>query len=226
MSQKIFKVHLNTLKILEWEPEFSTHSDENFSAEPLLRHLCHTSVPSAMEAFRKRYAEVSKYDQHLRFAVAEPKISENLYGPLRQGKMNYVLGNYASSITLCGIVAEMIALLVFILLKKPSKTKLKRFQKKRQHDRIKILRDARLINRQSEDDFNRIKGARNSLLHRWRTPDERIAKTAVEIYAATARLAFDTIFVREFRSGKAILPPALMEYLEEEGAIVQMEERE
>ena len=225
MSEKLIKIQLNTLKILEWEPEYPTYSDKNLSPELLLERLCHLGVPSDMPAFRKRYAEVSKYDQHLRIAVDEPKIRENLYGPLRQAKMNYILGNYAGSIALCGIVAEMITILVYML-QKPSNNKLKCFVCEGQHKRIEILKSKGLIDQQSKNDFERIRAARNSLVHRWNTPDERIASNAVEIYATTARLAFQSIFVKQFHEGKPILPPELMNYLEEQGATVQREEVE
>ena len=225
MSENLMRVQLNTLKILEWEPGYPTYSDENPSPELLLQRLCALGVPSDMPAFRKRYVEVSEYDRHLSFAIDEPTIRENLYGPLCQAKMNYILGNYVSSIALCGIVAEMIAILIYVL-KKPSRTKLKGFERKRQHERIDILRRTKLIDQQSENDFNTIKGRRNSLLHCWKTPDKPIDRNAVQVYAATARLAYDTFFVKEFRDGKATLRSGWMEYLEERGAFAKKYEGE
>lgn len=217
---------MNTMKILEWEPEFPFRSDEDFSPELLLGHLCHVGVSSDMSAFRKRYAEVSKYDQHLRFAVAEPSVDYNLYGPLRQAKMNYILGNYTSSIALCGIVAELVTILTYILGEKPSNSRRKKIEGFPQSYRIEDSGQKGLISEQVEHSLSVIKRARDSLLHDWKKPDERIATKAADVYARATHLAFVTFFVNELRDGKFILRPEWMEYLEERGAIVREDEGE
>ena len=220
MSEKLIRIQVNPLKILEWDPVFQPlRLAKNPEPERLLELLCSLGVPSDMSAFRKRYVEVTKYDKHLPLVVEEPAIRENLSGPLRQAKMNYILGNYLASIALCGIVAEKVAILIH---NKDARdeTERERFNELRQTDRIKSLKKAGLINEKSSHDFHNIRKTRTSFLHYWNTLQERSAQRAVQVYAATTRLVSAAIGV-SLVNGKVILDHKLMEYLENQGAILR-----
>lgn len=91
-----------------------------------------------MSALRKRYIEVSEKDEGLHLTLEEPELKENLFGPLRQAKMNYVIGNYVGSVALCGVVAEKLAILVHAM-STPSRVEREEFEKLPQAKRIKKL---------------------------------------------------------------------------------------
>ena len=88
---------------------------EHPTPKSLLEFLVPLEMPSDMTAFRERYSAVSEKDRTLFLSLEEPELKENLFGPLRQAKTNFILGNYVGSIALCGIVAEKVAILVHAL---------------------------------------------------------------------------------------------------------------
>ena len=51
-------------------------------------------------------------DQGLFLSLQESELVENLFGPLRQGKTSYLIGNYFGAIGLCGMVVEKMAIII------------------------------------------------------------------------------------------------------------------
>ena len=218
MSERLIVGEINLLKVLEWEPLFHHLGlEENPSEERLLEFLSPPGLRCGMSEFRKRYRLASEVDQNLWFSIGEPQIRENVFGPLRQAKVNLILGNYLGSIALCGIVAEKLAILVYAL-ETDDETQRREFEKMRQADRIKLLKRQDLIEEESVQDFGNIRAARTTYLHHWKVPDGRIVKQALEAYAAAARL-FLVVINADFKDGVAHLDPKLLKYLEDRGAI-------
>lgn len=223
MSRMYFRTFLNPSKLFEWEPGYrAPNLPEDPSPERLLRFLCPLDVPSDMSAFRKRYIEVSEKDEGLHLTLEEPELKENLFGPLRQAKMNYVIGNYVGSVALCGIVAEKLAILVHAM-STPSRVEREEFEELPQAKRIKKLKQAGYIGEQAVKDYGDIRAARRSYLHHWNIPEERTAKRAVQAYASATRLVLGVMDV-QLINGNVRLNPDLRRYLEDRGEVVVKED--
>lgn len=218
MRERVMEVGINLFKVLEWDPVFQfRRSPENPKPGDLLRFLCAFDEPSEMSALRERYVEVSKIDRSLSLSLRELGIGANLYGPLKQAKTNYVLGNYVGSIALCGIVAEKVAILVHAL-NTPDNSERSRFQGDPQGKRVKELKKRRLISEPSKQNFDCIRDTRRFFLHFWITGKECTAQQALRAYSAATHLVLDTINFN-YVNGIPTLNPKLMTYLEEQGYI-------
>ena len=57
-----FVAQINPMKILEWEEGWSLPTSENPTPGRLLEQLSALGVPRGMDAFKKRYGEISKDD--------------------------------------------------------------------------------------------------------------------------------------------------------------------
>src|SRR5262245_11932797 len=62
-----------------------------------------------------RYKEISGKIHLLPFVPGEPRILEKLVWPLRHAMGSYMTGNYLGTIAMCGMVTEMVAILIFEL---------------------------------------------------------------------------------------------------------------
>ena len=211
-------VDLNPLHILNWEPAYGfLKLDEDPSPEELLTWLCSRDVGSVMSDIKKRYVEASKVDQDLRVTIAEPHLTQNLFGPLRLAKANYILGNYAASISLCGVVAEKLAIFVHHINTSCADCHVA-FQNMGQSQRVDHLKKRGLITNQSKQDLGNIRTARNRTLHYWDNPNDDSASKAAQVYAAATRLLV-TMMGITIVAGKLELKPELWKYLKEKGAI-------
>ena len=220
------RLNLNPLLIFEWDRRFcAPDQSENPTLERLLDFLCPLGTPSDMSAFKKRYVEISEKDGDLLLFPEEPGLKENVFGPLRQAKTNYVIGNYVGSIALCGIVAEKVAILIQAFRSSPNETVRDRSKPVFHAQRLGALKLAGHIDEESEKDFDNIKAARKWYLHYWNTPEEDIAKQAAEAYASAARLVLRVMDV-EYSNGGVKLDPKLTEYLTAHGEIVFEEDDE
>ena len=219
MSKKHIPIFLKPLMIPEWEPGFpSSESSEEPGPMLLVRSLCSLDALSDISACKKRYLELSEIDQGLFISIEESEIRKNLFDPLRQAKTNYILGNYIGSIALSGIVAEKLAILIYIM-DNPSHTKLETFNKKLdQKRRVTMLWKADLIGEDSVRDFCFIREARRSSLHHWRASEEFIAVQAAQTYAAATRLV-DAATDFGITNGPLTMNSKLWKYLEDKGVI-------
>lgn len=212
------KVFINPMKLLDWEPPPMSAPGTNPTPEDLLRFLCPLDMPTDMPAFKKRYSEASAKDRDLFLSIQESGIVENLFGPLRQAKTNYILGNYVGAIALCGIVAEKVAIFVHAV-EIPEDAKREAFEAMDQYRRVQELKDSGWITPQSVQDFGDIRAARKKYLHYWTSiNDERTAKDAVLSYAAATRLVVAAMGFG-FSEGSLTLKPSVAAYLRARGPI-------
>ena len=218
MTDFQFVAQINPMKILEWEEGWSLPTSGNPTPDRLLELLSAVGVPRGMDAFKKRYGEISKEDQRLILFPMESALVENVFGPLRQAKMDYVLGNFVGVISLCGIVAEKVAILIHAI-NTPDKSERDTFEARTQAERVRILKDRSLVSHECINAFGTIRGSRRHYLHHWTsTSDQKTAREAVRMYGAAVKLALDAMGVG-FSNGKVTLAPELAKYLATQGAI-------
>jgi hypothetical protein len=79
----------------------------------VLGFLCPGDGGADLSLLSKRYNEISPEPVRLVAVPAEQRILDKLAWPLRHAKASYMVGNYLAVIALCGMVAEMVALLIW-----------------------------------------------------------------------------------------------------------------
>ena len=125
-------------------------------AETILSFLCPPGTPNDVKSLVERYKRISTSRNRLFAAPAEPRILEELVWPLRNAKASYVLGNNLAVVALCGMVAEMVAVLLWRLaepelnrraLTEEDETDLfgRRFDELSQQHRVRILRTYSIV---------------------------------------------------------------------------------
>ena len=159
---RLVNVFVNPLKLFEWEKVPIPTLPENPTPERLLKFLCSLGLSADMAAFKMRYREVSTKDQGLFLSLQESKLVENLFGPLRQAKTSYLIGNYVGTIGLCGMVAEKVAILIHAI-NTPDEGKRARFERYGQARRVKTLRamGVSVAQRRPESELRRHAGSRH-----------------------------------------------------------------
>ena len=225
MSPKFIPASIYPLKLFPWE--FGDHVPgwpDSLTPEQLLRALCSSHVSPDISKCKERYVEISALDQDLTFFFEEPGLLENVLGPLRQAKTNYLLGNYVGSIALCGIVAEKMAIVLHAM-STPDEAERQKFEDLDQRQRIKELKRTGLVDEECASDYYSIKESRRRYLHRWNVPEERTAKQALRAYGAALRLVSAAIDYN-IVDGKLYLSSKLMHYLNEQGVTTDVEEAE
>src|SRR5439155_23380557 len=107
----VLPVWVNPLQCMEIDLE--RESSPPPGADRLLDYLVAPDTARTVDAFVLRYREISKASGELLVAPNERTILEKLIWPLRHAKGSYALANYLGCIALCGMVGEMVALLLW-----------------------------------------------------------------------------------------------------------------
>ena len=218
MTNFQFEAQINPMKIFEWEEGWPLPTSEHPTLDRLLEQLSALGIPNDMAAFKRRYREISKEDQRFFLFPREPGLVENVFDPLRQAKMNHLLGNFVGVIGLCGMVAEKVAILICAI-NTPDESKQNEFERMTQTRRIRTLKDRNLISDEAVNAFGTIRASRRRYLHYWTsTRDDKMAREAVRVYGAAVQLVLDTMEIG-FNNGKVTMKPALADYLAAQGRI-------
>lgn len=197
--------------------------------ESLLEFLCAPDTDSSVPALVERYRKISNTPEPS-FAPAVDRILDKLIWPLRCAKVSYLLGNYLGTVSHCGMVAEMLAILVFEIAKpklngqamtEASQRQLfgSSFEKLRQQRRVSILRAYGVIDDAMKASFHRIRTARNQYLHQWSKDAGSLSTDALHCYEDAARIV-NFVLGQTVRNGKVLLDPKLVRYLREQGVLV------
>jgi hypothetical protein len=109
----LFEAWINPLAFLEVDEPWAHKSAP--SAETILSFLCPPGLPADAQSLVDRYKAISTEPVRLFAAPAEPRILEKLVWPLRHAKASYVVGNNLAVVALCGMVSEMVAVLLWQL---------------------------------------------------------------------------------------------------------------
>jgi len=109
-----FQAWINPLAFLEVDHPWAEMGPAP-SAEAILSFLCPPGLAADAAGLVARYKAISTEPVRLFAAPAEPRILEKLVWPLRHAKASYVVGNNLAVVALCGMVSEMVAVLLWQL---------------------------------------------------------------------------------------------------------------
>lgn len=226
-NERVFAGWINPLQFLEVDEPWASATSATPTLEAVLKFLCTPGIESDLDNLIARYREISLERSRLFAAPAEDRILEKLIWPLRHAKASYMIGNYLGTISLCGMVTEMVAMLLFevsefSLNTRPLTDKEQvaffgsSFEKLGQDRRVKILRAFDIIDQQTETAFEQVRLVRRKYLHLWSQDHDTLPDDAVTVYDATVTIAVRAIG-QDVRDGRIYLNPSLVEYLEKRG---------
>ena len=226
MFGKLIRAHVNPLAFPE--VDFGEVMKATPDVESILRFICAPGVPSDVATLLARYREIAK-GEPLSIVPDEQRVVDKLVAPLRHAKASYMVGNYLGTIALGGMVAEMLAILLWDLAGaelggKPMTVKDEdalfgsAFEKLGQDRRVRVLDAYGQISVPVKADFDLLRSVRRKYLHLWSQDHDRLPADAIEVYRACLRLVA-AVFGQSVVEGKIVLTPQLMKYLERHGLV-------
>jgi len=233
-DDRIFSAWVNPLQFLEVDEPWASMTEPPPTLEDVVRFLCTPGVECDLNSLVARYKEISNEERRLFAAPAEVRILEKLVWPLRHAKAAYMVGNYLGTISLCGMVAEMVAILLFELSEFHINNKLVDDKKQKelfgstfeglgQDRRVKVLKSINIIDEKTESAFDSLRLIRKRYLHLWSQDHEKLPKDAITAYNNAIHLVVQTIG-QDIQDGKIILNPALVKYLQRKGVFKENED--
>ncbi len=178
--------------------DLKTTAPYNVQAD-LLQQFFELPFRALSQKILDRYVEITTKNLHISIAPYTKELSERLLKPLKAAKKNYCLGDYSSTIALCGVVGEMLA----ILLWKINEPRLKgkpiteedekglfgsTFEKLGQKRRLEILETFGYINEIQYRNFVVIKNSRIPYLHLWSVDLKNDRKDALDTFKKAFQL--------------------------------------
>lgn len=233
-QDELIEIFLNPLNFLLVEEPYASQQGKEPSFEDVLNFICVPGVNSDLNSLIERYKEISNGQIRLSVAPYEQRFLDKLIWPLRSAKGAYMCSNYLSTIALCGMVAEMVAVLLFeitpfFLNTTPMTEKEqvsvfgRKFEKLGQDRRVQILAAYSVINDELVKAFESIRTTRNRYLHLWSQDHEQLPIDAVKSFQAAVLLVVNVIG-QNVKNGKLILNASLLDYLNRSGTFKAEEE--
>jgi len=224
---KIFQAWINPLAFIEVDKPWATIHANQPKLDAVVGFLCPPGMPADLDSLVARYKEISTEPVRLFAAPAEPRILEKLVWPLRHAKGSYVIGNYLAVIALSGMVAEMVAILVWeigeiTLGDHPMATAEQKalfgttFERLGQERRVKILAAYDMIDEEAVNRFDTVRKIRRKYLHVWSQDHDALPTDSKTCFHAAVALV-TSIIGQDIKDGKIVLNPRLVKYLEKQG---------
>lgn len=233
-QDELVEFFLNPLSFFLAEEPYASQQQKEPSFEDVLNFICIPGTSSDIKSMIGRYREISNGKIKLSVAPYEQRFLDKLIWPLRSAKAAYMCSNYLSTIALCGMVAEMVAVLLFeitpfFLNNTPMSEKEqisvfgRKFEKLGQDRRVQILAAYTIIDNELVKAFESIRTTRNRYLHLWSQDHEQLPLDAVKSFQAAVLLVVKVIG-QNVKDGKLILNAALLDYLKRSGTVKAEEE--
>ena len=233
-NEKMLQAWINPLAFLEVDELLTWALTTPVDYEAVLKYLCTPGIDSDVGSLTDRYREIAETPSRLFAVPAEDRILAKLVWPLRHAKGSYMVGNYLGTISLCGVVAEMVALLLFEIsdisingrtLDKGAEKELlgSTFEGLGQYRRVEVLSAYNLIDVKQKSQFDTIRLKRRRHLHLYSQNLDQLAPDAKEMFTAAVTLV-ESVIGHDIRNGKIVLSPSLEKYLEERGILESQEQ--
>jgi hypothetical protein len=172
----------------------------------LLEFLCSPDLAPDLARFKIDYDAASRPEIHnpVFRAPYKPEVLNRLVWPLRHAKASFMLGNYLGAIALCGLVAEMAAILLWefagvqikgVPMDNDSQVGVfgSRFERLGQERRISALKTFGIVDDEVAGWFTTVKDVRRNYLHFFSTVPPTPREDALRVYSATLAIAFHII---------------------------------
>ena len=219
------------------------YGDADPTLEEVLRFLCPPAISSDVKSLVQRYQAIGPPSLKLTVVPVEQEVLSKILLPLRQAKASYVIGNYLAVITLCGMVAEIVAIFLWELedakLKKlktltkkdqeklfgkeapfPTEQGLKQwFERCGQKDRVQLLSKFRLIETETKSSLDAIRETRRKYLHFLSKNHDSLPDDAIKLFHKAQSLVAIAVGAKGFQDGKVILSNKLIEYLKRQDVV-------
>ena len=224
------KIFLNPLAFVPTMATSVADTQSEPTPESVLDFLCTPGVDSGVAALVRRCREISSEPEPLVAAPADKRILDKLVWPLLHAKGSYILGNYLGTISLCGMVSEMLAILIFEVaepeingarMTEAAQREMfgSSFEKLGQERRVSILHAYGLIDDALKTSFDRIRTTRRQYLHLWSKDYDKLSVDAVACYRDALNIvAF--VLGQTIQDGKLVLDPKLTKYLRAQGVFM------
>lgn len=224
---RLFKGWVNPLQFLEVDEPWATLKIDPPSLQNVIDFVCTPGTKSDIDSLVSRYREISKEQQPLFIAPADERILTKLVWPLRNAKANYMVGNYLGTISLCGMVSEMVAILLFEMsefrinergMTQDDQTSVfgSSFEQLGQHRRVQILFTYGIIGNDMKSAFDLVRTKRKRYLHLWSQDHDMLESDAKDTYNSAVFIVVKVIG-QDIEDGKINLNPSLVKYLQRSG---------
>ena len=188
----------------------------------VLRYLCE-HVNSDPANLTRRYREITKQAPEIFVVPAQQEIVEKILMPRHGAIACDMTGNYYGTIALCGLVCEMLAILIFEIhdvrirsqpLDSNRQEQLlgRTFEKLGQERRIGVLLAFGIIGEDRGATFNEVRAIRNRHLHLLSHDAASIAADAKRCFQCSAEL-LGMVFRNEYKDGLLVLNSAILKFL-------------
>lgn len=224
-DDQLISVQVNPLTFLKVDEPWSKFDNSGVSADDVLAYLCTPEVAADVDAIISRYKMVSVENPRIFAAPVDDRILSKLIWPLKHAKSSYSLGNYIGAIALCGMVSEMVAIMLFDLhsfkvnghemdIKTQKSVFGSEFEKLGQERRVSILFSYGLISSEIKTLYDKVREIRRKYLHFWSQSNEGIETDAVDCFVSTVKIVVDGLGLSVV-DGRLILRPEIISRLKE-----------
>lgn len=170
------------------------------------------------------YREISRETGDISISPAQSEFMKKIIFPLKFAKFNFMIENYIGTIALCGMVAEMNAILLFVInhfhingeeMDDACQNKVfgNKFENLGQYRRIEVLRGYNVLDNETYTHFNNIRSLRKKYLHYYSHDHENIRKDSKEMYNSTIYVTNSLMGIRIVK-GNLFLDEKFLEYLD------------
>jgi hypothetical protein len=231
---KIFHARVNPLQMPDIDEPWASVLGASPTIESVLGFASAQGAPADLESLVARYKEISTEPVKLIATPVDARLDDKLIGPLRTAKASYMLGSYVATIALCGVVSEMLALLLWEMCTvtvngagmTPETEKAlfgSSFERLGQERRIGVLKAYGLIANETAADLELVRDRRRKYLHLWSHDHADSPADAVRCFHAAVR-ATASVVGQEIDNGKILLTPQMQAYLERNGRFEPLRE--
>jgi hypothetical protein len=231
---QVFQARINPLQLTDVDEPWASVLKASPTIESILRFASAQGADADLDSLVARYKEISTEPVRLFATPVDERLDDKLVGPLRSAKASYMLGSYVATIALCGLVAEMLALLMWemsavTLNGDPITPEAERslfgssFERLGQERRIGVLKAYRLIDDATVADLGLIRDRRRKYLHLWSHDHTEAPADAVACFHSAVR-ATARVVGQEINDGKILLAPQMLAYLKKQGRLEPLQE--
>lgn len=171
----------------------------------------------------ERYIEITKRETYTPIFPINEKLFENLLAPLKSAKRCYCLEEYVATIELSAHLGEMLAILVWKMIKINGKAITPRIEKKLLGDaidkawqakRIEVLTDLEALDNKHVEIFDFLRKTRVKYFHWWNHSIENAKQDAMKCFLKTSKLVREILQI-EIKQGAITMNPLLNAYIKE-----------